>query len=316
MKKAAFIFPGQGSQFVGMGKSLAEKYPLARQTFAEADELLGFPLSELCFDGPAEQLNDTINTQPALFVVSMAAFRVLQAELPAWQPSAVAGHSLGEYSALTAAGALSFADGLRLVRERGRLMKQAGEVSPGGMAAVLGLTAEQVAAICREASDGQTAVQIANDNCPGQIVISGHKEAVERALPLAQAMGARRVVPLAVSIAAHSPLMAPIAADFAAAIEATPLHLPTLPVVANASAAPVHNLTEMKQLLAAQLTSQVRWTTSVRYLLNEGIDTFIEVGPGNVLIGLVKRIDRKTERLAIGTAAEIEKHKAKTEKQA
>jgi len=316
MRKIAFIFPGQGSQFVGMGKSLAEKYPLARQTFAEADALLHFPLSEICFTGPVEQLNDTINTQPALYVVSIAAWRVLRAEIPAWQPAAMAGHSLGEYSALTAAGALSFADGLRLVRERGRLMKQAGAVSPGGMAAILGLTAEEVAAVCREVSDGQTAAQIANDNCPGQIVISGHKAAVERAVSLAQAAGARRVVPLAVSIAAHSPLMAPIAAEFAAAIDATPLRLPDVPVVANASAAPLHDLAELKRLLAAQLTSPVRWTASVRYLLGEGIDTFIEVGPGNVLTGLVKRIDRKTERLTVGTAADIEKYQAKMEKQA
>jgi len=316
MKNIAFIFPGQGSQFVGMGKSLAEKYPLAWQTFAEADDLLHFSLSKLCFAGPAEQLNDTINTQPALYVVSLAAWRVLRAEIPAWQPAAMAGHSLGEYSALTAAGALSFADGLRLVRERGRLMKQAGAVSPGGMAAILGLTAEKVAAVCREVSDGQTAVQIANDNCPGQIVISGHKAAVERAISLAQAAGARRVVPLAVSIAAHSPLMAPIAAEFAAAIDATPLRLPDVPVVANASAAPLHDLAELKRLLAAQLTSPVRWTASVRYLLGEGIDTFIEVGPGNVLTGLVKRIDRNTERLTVGTAADIEKYQAKMEKQA
>ncbi len=305
MEKVAFIFPGQGSQFVGMGKSLAETYPLARETFAEADDLLGFPLSKLCFDGPEAQLNDTINTQPALFVVSMAVWRVLQEQLPQLQPAAMAGHSLGEYSALAAAGALSFAEALSLIRERGRLMKQAGEISPGGMAAILGLDTEQVEAICHQASDSQTAVQVANDNCPGQVVISGHKEAVARALPLAQEAGARRVVPLAISIAAHSPLMVPVTDEFTAVIESINFRPPVVPVVANASAAPVHNLGEMKRLLAAQLTSPVLWTESVHYLLEEGVNTFVEIGPGNVLTGLIKRIHRQSKRFSLGTAETV-----------
>jgi [acyl-carrier-protein] S-malonyltransferase len=211
----AFLFPGQGSQTLGMGGDLAQAYSVARDTFAEADNLLGFSLSSLCFEGPEESLNDTYNTQPALFVASLATLRVLQGEGWSASPSFTAGHSLGEYSALVAAGALTFADGLRLVRERGRLMKEAGERGPGGMAAIIKLDDETVTDICQRASQetGQV-VQVANYNSPGQVVISGDNQALEVAMEMAQAAGAKRVVRLAVSIAAHSPLMAIIAGEF------------------------------------------------------------------------------------------------------
>ena len=204
MRPIAFVFPGQGSQYVGMGRDLYEAYPEARAIFDQADEILGFPLSELCFEGPAEKLNDTINTQPAIFTMSVACLRALNPSL-SLDPLFVAGHSLGEYTALVAAEALTFADGLKLVRERGRLMKEAGKKNPGGMAAIIGLDARTVERICQEAFG----VQIANYNSPGQIVISGHREALERAMELAREQGAKRVIPLAVSIAAHSLLMRP-----------------------------------------------------------------------------------------------------------
>ncbi len=205
-KTTAFVFPGQGSQSVGMGRDLADKYPLAKQTFEEADDILGISLSRLMWNGPDMDLNDTINTQPALYVHSIAAQRVFSHLYPDFLPASVAGHSLGELSALAAAGALSFADGLRLVRMRGELMKRAGEQSPGGMAAILGLDIPALETVCAEASTPDETVQVANDNCPGQVVISGAKTAVERAIAGAKVAGAKRGIPLAVSIAAHSPL--------------------------------------------------------------------------------------------------------------
>ena len=301
--QTAFIFPGQGSQTVGMGKALAEAEPLARETFAEADEILGFPLSRLMWEGPAEELNDTRNTQPALVVHSIAALRVLQSRLPGFQPAFMAGHSLGELSALIAAGSMPFAEGLRLTRARGEAMHAAGG-GQGGMAAILGMDIPALEAICAEASTADARVEIANDNCPGQVVLSGHKAALARAMELAQAQGARRVVPLTVSVAAHSYLMAPAQDAFNQAIAATPISAPAVPVIGNIHAQPLHTADDVRADLSAQLTHRVRWTESVRYMLAHGVNTFVEIGTGNVLTGLVKRIDRKTTRLTCGTPEE------------
>ncbi|HEC22950.1 MAG TPA: [acyl-carrier-protein] S-malonyltransferase [Chloroflexi bacterium] len=297
----AFIFPGQGSQAVGMGLELAEQYPVARQTFEEADALLGFPLSKLCFEGPEEELTDTINAQPALYVAGIAALRTLYEELgEPFTPAFVAGHSLGELTALTAAGALSFPDGLRLVRRRGELMKAAGQHSPGGMAALLGLDIVRVEAICaaaREETGG--IVVVANDNCPGQVVIAGDEETLGVAMKHATEAGARRVVRLPITIAAHSPLMARVAEDFRAALAETPFHRPIIPIIGNTQASPLTTEEEVRAELGDQLTSPVRWTESVRAMLDAGVTTFVELGSKDVLSGLLKRIDRSTKRYVV-----------------
>jgi len=293
----AYLFPGQGSQYVGMGRDLYDASPTARAVFDQADSVLGIGLSQLCFDGPAERLNDTLNTQPAILATSVAALRVLE-ERAMDSPAYVAGHSMGEFSALVAAGALSFEDGLRLVRERGRLMKEAGERSPGGMAAVIGLEREPLETICatvRESSGGY--VGVANDNCPGQIVISGAFGVLEQAMEMAQERGARKVVRLAVSIAAHSPLMGEAAVEFRRALDATPFHEPAIPLVANATAGPLTDPDDIRDALGRQLTSPVRWAESVRWMIGQGVARFIEVGPKEVLTGLLRRIDREVERL-------------------
>ncbi|MFZ5877741.1 MAG: ACP S-malonyltransferase [Chloroflexota bacterium] len=305
-KTTAFVFPGQGSQAVGMGRDLAQAYPIARQTFEEADTLLGFSLSQLMWDGPAEELNETVNTQPALYVHSIAALRVFSQLYPDFVPAAVAGHSLGELSALTAAGALPFADGLQLVRRRGELMKYAGEIAPGGMAAVLNLDIPALEAVCAQASSEAEIVQVANDNCPGQVVISGAKAAVERAIAGAKAAGAKRAIPLAVSIAAHSPLMAPIQADFEAAVRAAPMGAARILVISNVKAEPITSAEQLRWDLVAQHTSRVRWTESVQYLIGQGIQSFVELGSGNVLLGLIRRIDSSVEGVAFGTPTDAE----------
>ena len=281
---------------MGMGRDLCDASSVARTVFAQADSILGIILSRLCFDGPPELLNDTVNTQPAILATSVATLRVLE-EHGMEGPAYVAGHSMGEFSALVAAGALSFEDGLHLVRERGRLMKQAGERNPGGMAAVLGLEREQLEAICaavREQSGEY--VGIANDNCPGQLVISGALVPLERAMKLAKERGARRVIRLAVSIAAHSPLMTEAATEFRHLLDATPFLEPAVPIVANATARPLTGPDGIRDALGRQLTSPVRWTESVRWMIGQGVTRFVEVGPKEVLTGLLRRIDQTVER--------------------
>jgi [acyl-carrier-protein] S-malonyltransferase len=277
--KTAVVFPGQGSQEVGMGADLAKTYPEAEATFALADEVLGFALSDLCFDGPAEMLNDTLNTQPALYVIGIALLRVLDAAFEdELRPAFVAGHSLGEFTALTAAGALSFTDGLRLVRERGRLMNLASQRAPGAMA---------------------------NDNCPGQLVISGDKATLDLALPLALERGARRAVPLVVSVASHSPLMQSITAEFRQAVERTPFATPAVPVIGNVGAAPLKTVDEIRAELGAQLTSAVRWTETVQFMLACGVDTFVELGPKDVLTGLLRRIERSAQHFTLNSSESV-----------
>lgn len=312
MTKTALVFPGQGSQEVGMGQDLAEAFPQARQLYEEADALLGFSLSRLCFEGPAEDLDDTLNTQPALFVTSLAALRVLEAR--GWLqpsqmafPAMVAGHSLGELTALAAVEAMDFAEGLRLVRERGRLMKLAGQQSPGSMAAVLKMPDSDVEKACQDAADETgKAVQIANYNSPGQVVISGDQEALARAAELLRERGGRRVIRLAVSIAAHSPLMASVVEDYRLAVEGTHFRMPDVPVVANISARPLLSVSEIRDELVGQLTWPVRWTASVQRMSEQGVTRFIEVGPKDVLSKLVGRIDPSLEAHSVGDVASIE----------
>ncbi len=302
IKTTAFVFPGQGSQFVGMGRDLAQASPAARDVFAEADEALGFKLSELCWGGPEAELTDTVNAQPALLTCSVAALRALHARLGEQPPALMAGHSLGEISALVAAGSLEFEDGLALVRRRGEVMKAAGERAPGGMAAILNLDAPVLAEVCTEAA-AQTGgvVQVANDNCPGQVVISGDLATLEKAMELAKARGARRALKLPVSIAAHSPLMLSAMTDFRRTVDGMPFIAPIPTIIGNVNAAPLSDPNEIRSELPAQLTSPVRWTESIRYMLAQGIATFVEVGSKDVLTGLLKRIDASARGMAVGT---------------
>ena len=304
-KTTAFVFPGQGSQTVEMGKDLASEYPQAKQTFEEADDILGFQLSHLMWEGPEEELNDTINTQPALYLHSVAAQRIFSHLYPDFKPASVAGHSLGELSALSAAGALSFADGLRLVRKRGELMKRAGEIAPGGMAAILALDIPTLEKVCADASTVDEIVQVANDNCPGQVVISGAKAAVERAIAGAKAAGAKRGIPLAVSIAAHSPLMASIQDEWNEAVDACDMLEPEIPVIGNVHARPMTSAGELRDDIKAQMDSRVRWTESVRDMLKSGTQAFVEVGSGSVLIGLIRRIDSSVTGYPLGTLGDF-----------
>ncbi|MEZ4499568.1 MAG: ACP S-malonyltransferase [Thermomicrobiales bacterium] len=299
------VFPGQGSQFVGMGVALAAASPAAKAVLEEADDLLGFSLSRLMAEGPADVLEDTWNAQPAILTVSVAALQAVRSGLVEHSETLdvrfVAGHSLGEFSALVAADALSFADALKLVRERGRLMKEAGTTSPGGMAAILGLDDAAIEAVCATASAEGGVVIPANRNCPGQTVISGEITALELAMELARATGAKRVARLGVSIASHSPLMARANAEFGVILENTRMLAPVVPVIGNVSAAPISAIEELREELRLQMERPVDWTGSVQAAIAGGSQSFIELGPGNVLAGLIKRIDRSSP--AIGAAA-------------
>jgi [acyl-carrier-protein] S-malonyltransferase len=298
----ALVFPGQGSQFVGMGKALYDASAAARRIFDQADETLGFPLSRLCFHGPANELEDTINAQPAILTVSIAALEALKERVAeAGQqvaPTVVAGHSLGEFTALVAAGVIDFPEGLKLVRERGRLMKEAGEESPGGMAAVIGLDTETLADVCQDASNGDIII-VANDNCPGQSVISGEVAALLRAMEMAKARGAKRVARLGISIASHSPLMARASAGLSEVLGRLPLGVPQIPVVANVTATAMLTVEDVRQELAHHVERPVNWTRSVVEMVNSGATTFIEVGPGQVLSGLIRRINRDVTTLSL-----------------
>ena len=278
-----------------MGADLAAHSPAAAAIFAQADNLLGFSLSRLCFAGPEEELTDTINAQPALLTTSIAALSALEEAMGRkLEAGAAAGHSMGEYSALVAAGALDFPAALRLVRERGRLMKLADERAPGGMAAIIALDTPAIEQACAEARAEKGAfVHVANDNCPGQVVISGDEEALVRAMAGCQAAGARKVVRLAITIAAHSPLMGVVEDEFAQAVDAVDLRAPAFPVIANSTAGPLITADAIRTELVGQLRNSVRWTASMQYLIEQGFETFYEFGPGGVLAGLMKRIDRR-----------------------
>ena len=289
MGKLAFLFPGQASQYPGMGRELAANHPAARSVFDEADRALGFSISNLCFNGSEDDLKLTANTQPAILTASVATYRVLEEN--GVQPAFVAGHSLGEYSALVAAGGLEFADAVRLVRRRGEYMQSAVPEGVGAMAAILGLAPAQVAGICRQAGDGQV-VSPANLNSPEQSVISGHAEAVKRAVELASAGGAKRAVMLPVSAPFHCSLMQPAAQRLEADLRATPFHTLRVPLVNNVDAELITSGEEARESLIRQVTLPVRWEESIRELIDQGVNTFVEVGPGRVLTGLLRQIDR------------------------
>ena len=300
-RKIAFVFPGQGSQSVRMGHSLSQSYPAAMETFQQADEILGIPLSHIAWEGPDECLNDTINTQPALFTHSIAVLQVIRSLNIDFAPDFVAGHSMGELSALVAAGSLTFSDGLRLVKIRGELMKRSGEISPGGMAAVLGLDIPKIEQLCLQASTATEIVQVANDNCPGQVVISGSNSALDRVQPMLEQAGAKRVIRLAVSIAAHSPYMSTSQDDFNNSIASAGIKNSYVPVIGNVTAKPLLDADDIRNDLHNQLTHRVRWTESINYLVSDGVSDFIEIGNGSVLCGLIKRIDRNVVAIPLGT---------------
>jgi [acyl-carrier-protein] S-malonyltransferase len=302
----AFLFPGQGAQTIGMGRDLADAYPAAKAVFDEVDDALGEKLSTLIWDGGQDELTLTQNAQPALMATSIAAMRALEAEGVSVASAAfVAGHSLGEYSALTAAGALSVADAARLLRARGAAMQAAVPVGEGAMAAILGLNLEQVTAVAAEASAGDVCAA-ANDNDPGQVVVSGHKAAVERAVVLAKDAGAKRAVLLPVSAPFHCALMAPAADAMADALGSVDIKTPVVPVVANVVAEAVSDPSAIRSLLVDQITGVVRWRESVSWMMGQGVDTFWEIGAGKALIGMVRRIDRAAATRAVGSAADVQ----------
>jgi [acyl-carrier-protein] S-malonyltransferase len=299
--KVAYVFPGQGSQLVGMGLDLYQGYDSARAVFEQADKALSFPISKLCFEGPEEELVQTVNAQPAIVTASFAcleAARSLNLGLPS--ASFVAGHSLGEYAALAAAGVLDFPTAVYLARERGRLMHEAGELTPGGMAAIIGLEESLLAEVCQ-----QSGARIANINCPGQIVISGAKDKLARAMEMAKERGAYRVIPLQVSGAFHTKLMQPAVDGMTQVMTNLKFNSPTVPIIGNTSAKPLTTAGAVKEELLAQLCNCVQWQRSIEYMINDGVSTFMEIGPGRVLAGLIKRIDRGVKIINIGDAEAI-----------
>jgi len=300
----AFLFPGQGSQAVGMGKDLCERYPVARAAFEEADEALGTKLSQLCFEGPDEQLKLTENTQPAILTVSVAAWRVLSEK--GIKPAFAAGHSVGEYSAHVAAGTISFADAVRTVRQRGRYMQEAVPVGTGAMAAILGMNLDAVGEVCAAAAQGQVC-EPANINSPEQIVISGDAAAVERGVRIAQERGAKRAVILPVSAPFHCSLMKPAQDRLAADLEKLTFSTPGVPVVSNVYARPVEEAETACEALVRQVTASVRWSDSMQWLIQHGVQTFVEVGPGKVLCGIMRQIDRTKKCLNVEDEASLQK---------
>jgi [acyl-carrier-protein] S-malonyltransferase len=303
MGKLAFLFPGQASQYPGMGRELREKFPAARAVFDEADAAAGFSVTRLCLEGTEDELKLTENTQPAVLTVSVAALRALEAK--GVKPEYVAGHSLGEYSALVSAGVLAFADAVRLVRNRGRYMQEAVPPGEGAMAAILGLAPAQVEEICKQAADGEV-VAPANLNSPDQTVISGHAAAIKRAVEIASASGAKRAVILPVSAPFHSSLMLPAEKRLEADLAATEFHSPRIPVVSNVDADVIETGEEARSALARQVSRPVRWQDSIRELIALGVDTFVEVGPGKVLTGLLRQIERSVRGFNVEDASSLE----------
>ena len=305
MSKIAFIFPGQGSQYVGMARQLYDQFPVCRQTMEEADDILGFALTRLCFEGPAEELNSTVNTQPAILAASIAALRVLYQEC-GLRPQALAGHSLGEYSALVAAGAMPYGDALRVVRQRGRFMQEAAPAGLGAMAAVLGLDRQKVIDCCREAASAGV-VEPVNYNCPGQVVIAGEKGPLGQAMELCRQAGAKRVIELAVSGPFHSSLMKPAGDRLAQVLAEVSVQDPQIPVMANVSAGYLTSAAEVKDSLTRQVYGAVLWEDGVGKMVAEGFNVMVEVGPGKVLSGLVKKISRETTTFQVDDVATLEK---------
>ena len=300
----AFLFPGQGSQAIGMGKDLAERYPVGKQVFEEADDALGIKLSQLCFEGPEDQLRLTENTQPAILTVSVAALRVLNEK--GVKPSFVAGHSLGEYSAHVAAGTISFTDAVRAVHNRGKYMQEAVPVGTGSMAAIVGMNIEAVATLCADAAQGEVC-EPANINSPDQIVISGSVGAIERAVRLAEERGAKRAKMLQVSAPFHCSLMKPAQERLAADLNALSFSAPQVPVIANVFAKPVEDAVSACEALIRQVTGSVNWNESIQLLIARGVQTFIEVGPGKVLSGLMRQIDRTKKAVNVEDEASLQK---------
>lgn len=301
MNKTALLFAGQGAQTVGMGHDLAAHYPLAQALFDRANEVLGYDLRRICFQGPEAELTQTENAQPGIYLVGWIALQLLREKLPALRFEAAAGLSLGEFTALAAAGAFSFEDGLRLVRKRGRLMQEACETTRGGMAAIIGLEEGPTRAVCQEAN-----VELANLNCPGQIVISGAADRIAQACELAKAKGAKRALPLTVAGAYHSRLMAGAQPKMREALAAVGLHPPEIPVISNVTAQPHGAGSVIQDRLVEQITSSVLWERSMRYLLAQGFTRFIELGPGTVLTGFMRRIDKNAQMLHVADAASLE----------
>jgi len=302
--KIAFVFPGQGSQKVGMGADLSQTYPTARKIFEEADNILHFPISKIIWEGPAELLNDTINTQPALLIQSSAVLFVLHERYPNLLPDYVAGHSVGEISSLVAAKVLSFSDALKLTRTRAELMKQAGLNTPGSMAAIIGLDIKQIEGICNQVSHTNQIVQVANDNCPGQVVVSGTSTAINEAINLAKQIGGR-AVPLNVSVAAHSALMKTAQFGLNQIIEKMTFNNSIIPIIGNVSAKMLLSVEEIREDLNNQLTSPVLWTKTIQSLIDLGVTKFIEIGNGSVLCGLIKRIDNHVDCISITNPQDI-----------